>query len=143
MYSKINHPSPAVAAREGLLLLARGRSLYRAGEIDRPDPISSLDHPSYEIARQVFRGTPKPQHDPSGFHPSRTMDQESLSCWWPFNGTVRFRPKADMIGLDIGAGKQTLDQNLSRLGIAKSPLYRCHIGIFATLCLLPRADAPD
>ena len=30
-------------AGEGLLLLVRGMSLCRAGEIDRPDPISSLD----------------------------------------------------------------------------------------------------
>ena len=39
----INHTSPAVICREGQLLLARGRSLCRGGEIDRPAPTSSVD----------------------------------------------------------------------------------------------------
>ena len=92
---RICHPSPAVAAREGLLLLARGMNLCRAGDMHvRPD--LGVGSGCYEIARQVLRGTPKPQHDPSVFHRPRTMDQECLSYWWRFNGTVRYRPKADV-----------------------------------------------
>lgn len=59
---------------------ARQESLHgRAGQVDWPAPVSSLDQPSYEIVRQAPSRMSRPQHDPPVFHLSRTVDQESLS----------------------------------------------------------------
>ena len=54
-------PSPAVMAREGLLLLVRGRSLCGAGEIGRPDPVSSLDQAATKSQARSLAGCPGPK----------------------------------------------------------------------------------
>lgn len=69
-------------------------SLQGRGDRLRPDIV--VGSGSDVIAYQEPGRAPSLQHKPSFFHPSRTMDQESLSYWWRFNGTVRFRLEADI-----------------------------------------------
>ena len=71
-------PSPAVMAREGLLLLVRGRSLCRAGDIDRPDPISLVDKAATRSHTKCLAGHPGLSMI-IGSSFSGIMDQESLS----------------------------------------------------------------
>ena len=74
---RICHPSPAVMTLEGQRLLARGKSFCRAGEIDGPNPISSLDQAATSLHSKTLGTHPRHLHAPSIFHLSRTMDQES------------------------------------------------------------------
>jgi hypothetical protein len=58
-FGRIRHPSPAVAAREGQLLLERGRIVCSAGDRHvRPD--LGVGSGSYEIAHEVFGSAPRP-----------------------------------------------------------------------------------
>lgn len=68
----------------GHVLPERGKSLCRAGDIDRPAPISSVDQTVIRSHTRRLAGRPGPYHDPLGSHLSRTIDQESLSYWWRF-----------------------------------------------------------
>ena len=68
---------------EGQRLLARGKSFCRAGEIDGPNPISSLDQAATRSHARCF-ARPQTRTRSSALLLSTTMDQESLSYWERF-----------------------------------------------------------
>lgn len=69
-------------ARDGRLLLARGRSLCRAGEIDRPNPVSPLDQASYEFAAKVPGRTARLQTRSIGFSSAKNYGSGVSKLAW-------------------------------------------------------------